>query len=354
VSRRRWSRAAALLAVTALGGAGCSVLLDWNDFTGGSGDGGTGDGSIADGGVDTGAVGDGGASEAATCGTAMQCTPSAPTGWSGPVALFVAPAAQGTPPACGAAYAATPAFDGNAGLGTTSATCSPCACGAVTGVTCSPPVMTFYVDTSCGSPAFGTQTLTTSCEPTTYIGASAVTVSGPTAGGGACTTTGGTATITAPAWTTVARACAPASAPSSSPSCAAGEVCAPAPASPFGSAQCVMQPGMATMCPAGYSTGPQVLYAGVDDQRGCTACQCTDPTGATCTLPSPAIDTECPSPSGGTLPAPATCSAFTPPDTVKLAASPTVADAGSCALADGGMPTGTATATGATSFCCTP
>jgi len=71
-----------LLAVGLLGTAACSALLDWNDFTGGVGDGGGGDGSHADGSVD-GSTGDTG-SDAPTdttpmaCGTAMQCTASAP------------------------------------------------------------------------------------------------------------------------------------------------------------------------------------------------------------------------------------------------------------------------------------
>ncbi len=346
-----------LLAAGLLGTAACSALLDWNDFTGGVGDGGADDGSHADGSVE-GSTGDTGSDAPAdttpmACGTAMQCTASAPTGWTGPVELYVGPVAQGGAPSCGAGFEAAAVFDGNGGMLTAPLpTCSACGCGGAMNVTCTPPIMTFYVDTSCASPPFGTQTLSSSCSPTTYLGASAVTVSAPTATGGTCSTTGGTATITAPAWATVARACAPSSAPASG-GCPSGELCAPGPASPFSSAECVMQPGSATACPAGYPSGPQVFFSGVDDNRGCSACACTGPTGGTCTIASPAIDTGCPT-TGSTLSAPSACTAFMPPDTVKLASQPTVTGPGSCTLSGGGAPMGTAAGSGPTSFCCTP
>jgi hypothetical protein len=353
---RRWTQAV-LLAGGVVGAAGCSALLDWNDFSGGLGDGGAADASNADASVEgsTADTGSDGAAETApptACGAAMQCETSATAGWVGPVELYVAPAAQGAPPSCGTGFAATSVFDGNAGLTAPPPTCSACSCGGVTGVTCTSPVMTFYVDDSCATPPYGTMTLSTSCTPTTYLGASAVTVSAPAASGGTCTTTGGTATITAPAWATVARACGPSSAPLSG-TCASGEVCAPAPASPFSASECVMQGGVATACPAGYPSGPQVFYAGVDDERGCSSCECASPTGATCTIAAGAVDTDCLG-SGGTLSAPSPCTAFSPPDPVKLNSSPTVADAGSCTLSGGGAPMGVANGSDATSFCCTP
>ena len=347
-----------LLTVGLLGAGGCSALLDWNDFSGGLGDGGGTDGSFADGSVEGGG-GEGGSDAPAdstpgTCGTGMQCATSAPAGWTGPVELYVAPVAQGAPPSCGAGFAATPVFDGNAGVLTAPpATCSTCSCGAVAGVTCTPPVMTFYLDNSCATPPYGTLTLSTSCTQTlTDVPAVAVTVSAPAPSGGSCATMGGTATSTAPAWGTGARACAPSSTPASG-GCNPDAVCAPEPASPFATGECVMQMGAATACPAGYPSGPQVFYAGIDEGRGCSSCQCANPTGTTCTIASPAIDIQCPT-AGGTLSAPSTCTAFTPPDTVKLASSPMVADAGSCALTGGGAPTGAATGASPTSFCCTP
>jgi hypothetical protein len=133
--------------------------------------------------------------------------------------------------------------------------------------------------------------------------------------------------------------------------CASGQVCAPVPAAPFSTGVCIAQPGAATTCPSAYPIGPQVFYTGVDDQRGCAACQCVGPGGGACLAPSPAV-TAC-QPASGSWDAPGTCSSITGPEEVKLAAPATLVDAGSCA-ASGGAPSGDATPTGATSFCCAP
>jgi hypothetical protein len=58
-------------------------------------------------------------------------------------------------------------------------------------------------------------------------------------------------------------------------------------------------------------------------------------------------------PASGSWDAPSTCSSITGGEEVKLAGTPTLADAGSCA-SSGGAPSGSATPKGATSFCCTP
>ncbi len=268
---RRWTRAVVLTGGL-LGAAGCSALLDWNDFSGGLGDGGATDGGRADGSVEggSGEAGGGDASADVTptpCGTGMQCAPSAPAGWTGPVELYVAPVAQGAAPPCGAGFDATPAFDGNAMLTAPSATCTACSCGAVTGESCDGPVMTFYFDSSCMNAA-GTQTVTSSCQPTTI--AQSVTVAAPLAAGGSCGADGGVAATTPPVWGQMARACSPTS--TTPGSCAGGQVCAAAPASPFSTSVCVMQSGIATACPNAYPTGPQVFYAGIDDMRTCSPC----------------------------------------------------------------------------------
>jgi len=344
--------ATGLLAVGLLGAAGCSALLDWNDFSGGLGDGGGTDGSTADGSVEGSAGEAGGDAPADTtpvpCGTAMQCTTSAPAGWTGPVELYAAPVAQGAPPSCGPGFNATPVFDGNAMLTAPQATCSACSCGAVTGESCDGPVMTFYFDSSCQNAA-GTQTVTSSCQPTTI--AQSVTVAAPLAAGGTCGSDGGVATTTPPTWGQVARACSPTS--TAPGSCPGGQVCASAPASPFSTSVCVMQTGIATACPTAYPTGPQVFYAGVADMRTCSPCQCSAPTGAQCTIGSPAV-TNC---IGGSLNAPNACAAFTGPSPVMLTnpSQLVLANPGSCTVtAGGGAATGTATGSTPSSFCCSP
>jgi hypothetical protein len=339
-----------LLVAGLVGMAGCSALLDWNDFSGGLGDGGGTEGGHADGSVE-GSGGDTGSDAPAdttpvACGNDMQCTAAAPSGWTGPVELYMAPVAPGAPPACGAGFDATPVFDGNALLTAPPPACSACSCGAVTGETCDGPVMTLYFDSSCQNPA-GTQTVTSSCEPTTL--AQSVTVAAPVASGGTCAIDGGVATTTPPTWGNVARACAPTSTVTGS--CPSGEVCGQTPASPFSSSACIMQPGVATACPQAYPTGPQVFYAGIDDARTCSACQCGAPTGAQCTIGSPAIS-NC---IGGSLNAPNACVAFTGPEPVVLATNPVLASAGTCAVtAGGGAPSGMASGSSPTSFCCAP
>ncbi|MGH7293661.1 MAG: hypothetical protein ACRELB_01950, partial [Polyangiaceae bacterium] len=116
----RWLAVASCVLGAAAGAMGCSVILDWNDLTGG-GDGGAGD-SAGDFAVDgaspdakADAPIDGATDDApAACTGAVQCVPWAPAGWTGPVELFVG--TSGAPPSCPAGYLATPAFDGHAGL----------------------------------------------------------------------------------------------------------------------------------------------------------------------------------------------------------------------------------------------
>jgi hypothetical protein len=350
---------AGLALVAACSTAACSVLLDWSDFSGGTG--GTGDASglvdSSTGDATSGADGSGGPDGATGDGApgtcASTCESAPPAGWAGPLALSVTAASQGAAPACGAGFDATPAFDGFADLTAPAPTCSACACGASSGVTCTGPTMSFFVDTACMTPAGGSLTVSSSCV-TTPFEAQSVMLTGPSATGGTCPSTGGALTSSAPSWGQVARACAPSSLPSGD-GCDAGQVCAPAPAAPYSTRPCVMQAGTATSCPAGYPGGPQVFYAGVDDGRGCSTCVCTGPTGAQCTAPAPAVDIavdpSCSVPMG-TLDAPSACVAFQGLEFVTLAGTPTVSSAGTCALVGGGDPMGNAIPSGATSFCC--
>jgi hypothetical protein len=351
VSRTGVLRALALGAVACL--SGCSVLLDWNDLTGGT-DSGTDAGT--DGAADT-ATGDSGPDSPfegapTTCTGSMGCVAAPPAGWSGPVELYTGTTAQGAAPACGAGFASTPSFDGNAGLTAPAPTCTSCGCGSPAGGSCDGPVITFYVDSSCTnvvpiSPT--TETVSSSCGATNPL-VQYVTVAAPVATGGTCTATGGTATTAPAVWSQVARACSSSSTPVGG-GCGAGRVCAPVPGSAFSTSTCVLQAGVATACPASYPTGPQVFYSGLEDQRACSACQCSGPTGATCTIGTPAI-TSCID--STTLDAPNACTALANPDTFKLASTPTLSSPGSCTVSGGGTPTGSATATGPTSFCCAP
>jgi hypothetical protein len=120
----------------------------------------------------------------------------------------------------------------------------------------------------------------------------------------------------------------------------------------------VMQSSAVTSCPPEYPTLAGVFYGGVDDQRGCSPCQCTTPTGGSCTISAPAVNAYvtpgCNTPPAAQLDAPTACTAFNPPELVMLAATPTVVSSGTCSLIGGGVPGGVATPTEPTSFCCAP
>jgi hypothetical protein len=279
------------------------------------------------------------------CSGAMQCVTAVPAGWSGPVTLWVS--STGAPPACGDGFAVTPVFDGNAGLTAGDPTCSSCSCSPPAGVACTSLAMSFYVDDMCTQSIGSPLVLTTSCV-TTPIGALAAMVAGPIPTGGACGASGVVASAPPASWAQRARACAPSSEPGVS-DCDAGQVCAPVGSEPFSTQACVMQAAAAATCPPEYPAGPYVFYSGLNDNRGCSPCECATPGSGACTIASPAAVGCISSASWDAL---GTCSGLTGPEPVRLIANPALTDAGACAVADGGTPQGMATPTGPTSFCC--
>ncbi len=349
------SRLAVLAVATfAAGTTACSALLDWSEFTGGAvgvgTDGGTdGDATTTDSSTDGPAMG-GDATDSATpdavvsCGDGGVCAPMAPSGWMGPVALYTG---AGTAPAC--AGGATSLFDGMGMLMAPPATCSSCSCDAAS-VSCATPVVSIYEAPSCSGTASTTVTPATSCTMEAQLFAAMVSVAPPALSG--CAPGTSTPTLTPPSWGMVARACPV----TGTGGCSGTESCIPA--RPSSTSVCVMQPGTATACPAGYPSGPQTFYTGVNDSRGCSACTCSTPSGATCAIASPAVDTY-QNPGCGTpdamLSANNSCTTVAGDLYLELVATPTLTGAPSC-VAGGGTPTGMATGdpATATSFCCLP
>jgi hypothetical protein len=217
------------------------------------------------------------------CASGFACAPAVPSGWSGPFEIYVGP---GAPPPCGVNFSGA-ALDGHVGLSAPAASCA-CTCGQASGVQCSSPALTFYSgSTTCtlGSPCSTVVLGPGACTPVdvstacgTSVGAF-MTVPPSTALQGTC---GAVPAVTVPpsTWTSQTRACAAAVAPARA-DCAAGNVCAPAPSSPFGSTLCVEQSGNVPACPTGY-TARSVSYGAVDDTRACSACTCGPVTGASC------------------------------------------------------------------------
>ena len=345
----------AALAILAACSSGCSVLLDWSDYTGGLGDGG-GDGGPGTDGSPGDATNDADANIEASdsaaadvvvpCGSGGSCAASAPSGWMGPVALYAGTAAA---PACDAS--ASSLFDGMGNLSAPAPTCSTCSCGTAS-ASCAAPVVSIYEGASCSGNPTTTGTPSTSCTISAELLLALVSVSAP-ALTGSCAPGTSTPTTTPPSWGMVARAC-PLSGGTPG-GCSTGATCEPP--QPASTSVCVMQTGAATSCPSSYPSGPQIFYTGVMDGRGCAACTCSAPAGASCTIASPAVDTY--TQPGCTTPdlmlsAPSSCTAVTEDIALELVASPMLSGTAACAVSGGGTPTGMALPTGATSFCCLP
>jgi sulfatase modifying factor 1 len=198
-----------------------------------------------------------------TC-SAYACVDLAPSGWTGPVALFEGP--DGTLGNCPDGLKQV--YEGHSGVEFTPATCS-CACGSPTNLGCTASI-TYYGTTSC----LGTGTSATLA---TGAGCGAIN-SGTTASAKVAFTPTGSCgagtpnppSTTPPTWSTQARACALEAGSAKPEGCAPGKVCAPLSSE---SLACVLQQGDQE-CPAGYPTR-RVYYQDVDDQRDCGACSCS-------------------------------------------------------------------------------
>lgn len=278
------------------------------------------------------------------------CTPAPPSGWTGPYALYEALGAPPPGPAvCPGAYSAE-MDNGLEGLDAGLAQCT-CACGPVSGASCSPPVVDLWSDSNC----------TASCsQPMQPIGATCTrpnfgfncgaggrfTLEGGAPSGGSCAPNGGT-TLPAPVWQTSALLCG--LPPTVTPyECGGGGLCVPSP-NPSG-ALCILQTG-ASACPPGAYTVAHTYYKSSTDGRACSPCTCGSPTGAVCT-PTAVMafgSTNC---TGGSTreTAPMGCSG----DHIAsaIAMGTTMPSGGSCAPV-GGQPAGTVTPTAGRTVCCT-
>lgn len=364
-----WLGAAGAIAATALLAVDCSLVLDWNNYTGAdaSGGGAFGDGSTSgmDAGGGTGADA-GGATEAgsfgAPCGVApdQRCYPMPPSSdWSGPVELYVGLAGDAVPE-CGQGYSRAQVFDGYGDMSAADAGCTPCGCSVPQGGACSPPPVALYSDPGCSTPcgAPDASLSTTACVATSGCSNFQVGASTPTPG--SCAATGGTPNYDAAVtWSSVARACVPMT--FATQSCGADQFCVPAPTGLFGSRVCIMRVGDQPVCPGGLPYADRMVFhtRNVVDTRACSACSCQPATGASCFFPAafplPGFrygDSMC-NAFGVPFGVPSGCQAVTTiANGLKLATAP-ILDAGACA-ADGGQPTGSVIPSVSETFCCTP
>ncbi|MEJ7732019.1 MAG: hypothetical protein WKG00_22765 [Polyangiaceae bacterium] len=166
---------------------------------------------------------------------------------------------------------------------------------------------------------------------------------------GTCAAVGGSATTDEPLWERRVRLCG-GGGPTAP--CGGGGVCAAPPPAPW-SQLCIWREGDQA-CPAGYDA-EEPLFQGFTDTRGCSACACAAPTGATCAGSVTATNG----------PAGASCTAFGPTLSEGVcnqnAATTwgavkwqiTASEPGSCA-ANGGQPQGGVELLAPLTVCCLP
>jgi hypothetical protein len=286
------------------------------------------------------------------------CVPGAPSGWSGPVALYQGPASI-APPGCTGPYSSR-LFSGHGELQPPSSDCTACTCGTPQGGACTVEITWFHTVGNC--PGGG-------CNPAqaiTNVGCNALTTVGGGCAGAAveeyeidgfssepasCAPSQ-SSPVGAASWGTTAVACAPASALDAA-ACAPSQVCAPPPGPSF-SSLCIQSEGT-NACPAGPYAHAHVFYAGYQDTRTCHACQCGALT-ATC-VPGALFfrsDNACANqtPGGYNLnPTAGNCYDLAP-SSYYVDYHPTMTLGSSCAPSGGGFAGGEATADGAVTLCC--
>jgi hypothetical protein len=312
------------------------------------------DARAADGASGDAADADAGRQPPPSCAAGFACAPPVPGGgWTGPFELYAGPT---LPPTCEANFSGQ-TVDGYDGLTAPAAACT-CGCGQAQAVQCSSPTIGFYgTSATCntlGSLTCATATFTpgacATVDETSPCGSLlgiVMTVPPSTASKGSCTPLG-TAAVALRTWATNARACASsfASAPAD---CPVGSVCAPAPTAPFQAGLCIEQAGDVP-CPTKDYTIKHRYFGGADDTRGCPMCSCGPVTGASCTdsvSQFASTDGGC-----GGLPVvygPGHCQPVQQPADLQLALT---ASGGSCAPS-ASAPTGSASATNPSTFCCT-
>lgn len=154
------------------------------------------------------------------------------------------------------------------------ATCADCACGDPESASCELKALLSYASTDCGGGSQSNTQMNNMCGGLNG-GPGSFKAAEPTPQVGPCPPSGGDATVPPHSWMNEGRVCG---SPSLGTGCAAnGEVCAPA------GTVCVLQDGD-KQCPNAYPN-KHVFYddpADVDDTRGCSDCQCNNPT-ADCT-----------------------------------------------------------------------
>jgi hypothetical protein len=309
----------------------------------------TGGSGASDASVDTGTTSNdsGLAADAApSLGCPLGCLPPAPSGWTGPSAVYDGPNST-KPAACPATYTEKEieVFQGiDAGA-------AQCSCGAATFTSFCSAVFAAFPNATCAG--IGTENLafttaadgTRTCQAIVGGGATHIEISTPELTLGTCSFAPPTTKLPDAGFAAAELSCGlPQNA-----ACAADSVCVatPVPDAPF-TRLCIHQDGDVS-CPSADYAQRFVSYKSISDSRSCTACVGTVADAGLCGT------------SVGVASAPATCMTTAPSgdplNTCVLGAEGAgaggnIAPTGLNCLRDGGAPSGSVTATAPVTFCC--
>jgi hypothetical protein len=224
-----------------------------------------------------------GGSSPESCGTANVCTPLAPAGWLGPIALWEdSPGSLSAPPSCPAGYGQPTDLHGQ--LLAPIANCS-CTCTATAQRCDTATTVSVYGDLGCATQCISASPV--ACAAVSGCTGSAGTLRAaiPAPSQGSCVATVSPKTPPPPQWKRDARTCTLNTAASAS--CAdTDETCVPVPTAPYASHLCVYQVVLdgqnIPACPAAYPNPSDPLYSSYSDNRGCMPCSCSGPSGGSC------------------------------------------------------------------------
>lgn len=287
------------------------------------------------------------------CGATSKCVERAPDGWIGPIYVYEGATAESAP-ACepDASF-----LDASANLNGGAASCESCRCDAATGETCGAAWVRAYNGTTCSNVDSCT-TLAVPLDQCTPLGCPSVQslkLLGVTTTGGACAAnTPNVLDLPKATWARQSVACH--ASLDETGACSANETCAVVPSdSRFAGTMCIAKDGEVACPSSGPFTEAHVYYTGISDTRGCAqSCTCGTPDGGVCSYTQPSTqlydDPFC----GGNIGdlSGNQCHEVSGVAGVVIhVTSAGVGFPGHCAPSGGG-PSGNATGTGATTFCC--
>lgn len=283
-----------------------------------------------------------------TCPSAgHSCTKAPPSGWQGPVLLYVGKQAE--VPSCPSEMPES--TDSPTGDPTGSFTCE-CRCGGVNGAQCK-AFLQGWNNAGCTG-AFVEELDLGSCQ--TPGSDSSFRADARLVTNGSCNAFAGFKTKAPAQFDAMLRACGR---PTSfaSDGCGSGELCVPDGVAPFKAHTCIVSDDPAAVCPAPW-TDLHHAWADADDDRACNrgSCGCGEPAGTTCSgnMRTYGAATDCTGASQ-LLPLPvAQCTTASAASSQRVITLSLAANGGSCPTVGAPTPAGGVRGTGGSVVCCLP